>query len=136
MTDLSTPRPRPRGVKPEEAKQLVGQQVVVTAAHEISGWVSEQKTFTGRLIAVGRKFGPSRNTRPYCLVLNCIDTGEGVPIIAVRTVVKIEPVPARPEPVSTRERHAMEGTAGAARTGRHLDLVPDHTPDSTSGDTA
>lgn len=75
----------------DKIKPLVGSDVRVTVVFEIHGWKSDPETYEGRLIAIGRKQGPSRhNTMPYCLVIDATDSGGGVPIIAIRSVASVD----------------------------------------------
>ncbi|MEV8639468.1 hypothetical protein AB0395_48295 [Streptosporangium sp. NPDC051023] len=72
---------------------LVNTEVRVTAVFTIRGCPSEPKVYEGLLMAIGQKQGPrDRNTKPWCLVLNAIDHTGGVPIIAIRSVVSVEPL--------------------------------------------
>lgn len=88
--DTPSRRLRPAGITPEQAGALVGLTVTVTVAFEVGGWVSDPQTVTGRVIALGRKMGLGRNSKPYCLVMS---TPVGnVPIIALRSIVSVRPV--------------------------------------------
>jgi hypothetical protein len=77
-------------------KHLIGAHVRVTVVFEIHGFRYDPEVFDGRLLAIGRKQGPSQNTRPICLVLDASDHNRGVPIIAIRSITSVEPLAAQP----------------------------------------
>ncbi|MFD9948800.1 hypothetical protein ACFWYW_46885 [Nonomuraea sp. NPDC059023] len=72
------------------ATPLIGRTVRVTAEFGTGYGSPTCHTYTGVLLAIGRKQGSSiRNTMPHCLVIDATASGEGVPIIAFRSVASI-----------------------------------------------
>jgi hypothetical protein len=71
---------------------LVGRRVQVQAV--FGG--SDPEVYDGLLLAIGTKQGQYANARPVCLVLDCLDNGGGVPIIAIRSVTSINDSTGKP----------------------------------------
>lgn len=71
---------------------LIGEQVRMTIRLRGRDYTREPEAFTGQLVAIGTKLGNGPKASPYCLVLNATDTGRGVPIVAIRSVVSVEPI--------------------------------------------
>ena len=82
-------------LSPLDAGQFVGQVVTVTVVHRSAGRGSPAEVLTGRVPALGRKAGATPRSRPWCLVLDGGDAGEGVSIVALRSITSCVPaVPA------------------------------------------
>lgn len=71
---------------------LVGHRVRVQAIYGDS----DPEVYYGLLLAIGTKQGLYANARPTCLVLDCLDSGGGVPIIAIRSVTSISDSTGKP----------------------------------------
>jgi hypothetical protein len=95
-------RTAPRGMAPHTALGLVGQRVTVIVSTYHRGYVGYPDVYTGKVIAVGQKYG-DHQSRPLCLVLL---TASGlVPIISLRQVVDAHTPDAPPH-------HAVPDAAG------------------------
>lgn len=79
----------------EHVKPLVGAHVRVTVRLATRYHTYEPEVFTGRLVAIGTKLGGTRRVSPLCLVIDARDTGQGVPIVAIRSVTRVEPIGAQ-----------------------------------------
>ena len=87
-------RQPPLGISTKDARELVGKQVTITVAIHTQFWISKPESFTGRVIALGQKYGNGRSQRPWCLVVAC---GDGrVPIIALRSIVDVQTAEVKP----------------------------------------
>lgn len=71
---------------------LMGEKARMTVRRQGRHYTRDPETFTGNLMAIGTKLGNGPKASPLCLVLNATGSGQGVPIVAIRSVVKVEPI--------------------------------------------
>ncbi|MEU6719869.1 hypothetical protein ABZ897_51160 [Nonomuraea sp. NPDC046802] len=75
--------------KLREAAVLVGSQVRVTVEFVIRSYRYPPEIVKGRLVAISRKLGPARNTRPYLLT---VETATSVVSVSARSVTSVTSV--------------------------------------------